>query len=94
MSLMSLSDPVGVPTLMGYKMLLPEIGIRVRLGSDFWGRTSLTTLLKDISCHRSTGMFSHFMTKKVSGPANCCILGPYLPLPTPWNRRLSSFVYD
>ena len=53
----------------GYTMVLPSIVIRVRLGSDFCGSTSQTTLLKDIYFRLLTGMFSHLITKKVSEPA-------------------------
>ena len=83
MSLTSSSDPVGVPISPGYVMLLTEIVILVRLGSDYWGRNSQTTFLKDIYFLRSSIIFSHLMTKKVSELTNCCLLGPSLPLNTP-----------
>ena len=69
MSLTSLSDPIGVPTLPGYTMLLPEIVLRVGLRSDFWGQTSQTTLLNEVSFRNSTGMFSRLIKKKVLEPA-------------------------
>ena len=94
MSLTSSRNPVGVPTSPGYTMLLPAILIHVQFGSDFCGRTSQTTLLKEISFRRLTGMFSCLMTKKVSEPATRCFLGPSPHLPTPWHRRPSSFVYN
>ena len=93
MSLKRSSDPVGVPTLRRYKMLLPEIVILVQLVSNFWGRTSQTTIMKEIYFLCSTGMFSRLMTKKVSEPATHFFLGTYLPLPTPCHRRSSSFLY-
>ena len=89
MSLTSSSDPVGVPTLPGYLILLPEIVILVWLGSDFWGRTSQTKFLKDLYFLLSIGMFLHLMTKKVSESATRCFLGTSLPLLTPWHRRPS-----
>ena len=94
MSLTSSSDPVGVTTSPGYAMLLQAIVILVRLGSDFWGWTSQTTLLKDIYFLRSTGMFSRLITKKMLEPTTRCFLGLSFPLPTPCHRRPSSFVYD
>ena len=93
-SLTSSRDPVGVTTLPAYTMLLPVIKILVRLKSDFWGRTSQTTLLNEIYFLRLTVMFSCLTTKKVSEPATRYFLGPSLPLPTPWYRIPSSFVYD
>ena len=88
-SLTSSSDPVWVPTSPGYKMLLPAIVILVRLGSNFGGRNSQPNLLREIYFLLLTGIFSCLTTKKVSEPANCCFLGPYFTLPTPWHRRPS-----
>ena len=44
-SLTSLKEPVGVPTLPGYHMRLPQMVMRVRLGSAFCGLNSQTTLM-------------------------------------------------
>ena len=93
MSLTTSSDPIGVTTSPGYTMLLPAIVIIVQLGSDFWGQTSQTTFLKEISFLCLTGMISCLIKKKVSKPANRCFLGPSLPLPTSWHRLPSSFMY-
>ena len=94
MSLKSSGNPIDVSTSPGYTMFLPGIVIRVRLGSNFCSRTLQTTLLKEIYLCHSTGVFSRFMTKKVSKPATCCFLGPSLPLLTSCHRHPSLFVYD
>ena len=94
MSLTSSNNTVGVPMSPGYTMLFPEIVIHAQLGSDFCGRTSQTTLLKDISFRRLNGMFSRLTKNKVSEPATHFFLGPSVPVPKPCHRRPSLFLYN
>ena len=65
----------------------------MRFGSSFLGRNLQTTLVKVMPLCRSHEIFLKRMKQKVSMPLVCC---PVLvgPLPMPWYRRPSSFLYE
>ena len=83
-------DPVGVAASPGYLTQFPATVLRVRLGSSLLGLTAHTALVWHIFFQRSWGIFSNFMTRKVSVLLTRCFFAPFVPLPTPWKILPSS----
>ena len=80
-------DPVLVPQLPVYDMVLHPMVMRVWLGSAFVGHTSQTTRVCATLIWRYAGISWYLIGFIVFVPENCCVLGLVGCLLTAWQSR-------